>query len=70
MRNSTFSRLKHIVVVACPYSLSLLVVAILELLNANYAGRLGTKQLQGVGLGMIVLELFGLSLLMGFICGY
>ena len=70
MRHSHLSRVRQILVIAGPYSLALLVVAILELLNAYYAGQLGTLELQGVGLGMIVLMLFGFALIVGFIYGY
>ena len=60
----------QILVIAGPYSLALIIVAILELLNANYAGKLGTQELQGVGLAMIVFNLFGISIIVGFIYGH
>ena len=70
MRDSTYARCWQIIVIAGPFSFALLVNGILEILNTVYAGRMGTIELQGIGLGMTILNIFGFAIQIGFLYGY
>ena len=70
LRHSTFARCRQIIVLAGPFCLGLLLNGFLEVLNTVYAGRMGSVELQGIGLGMTILNIFGFSIQIGFIYGY
>lgn len=58
------------IVIAGPFSFALFVNGVLEILNTAYAGKIGTLELEGIGLGMTVLNIFGIAIQIGFMYGY
>ena len=70
LKNSLLGRIKQIFVVAGPYSFAMLLIALMEALNALYAGQIGTVELQAIGISMALLNALGFAVSVGITYGY